>query len=470
MRGLLRTALAALAMVSVAGAAFAGGQGEPEEGAAAGPQEIEIAVWAPANPTEHWRADVAVDAAEALNAELEAEGSNLRVTVDPVNDSSGWSNFKRKYTLAAENGTAPEIICTGHEDIPPWAQAGHIAEIAGSVSAVQNLHANFADVFESLWDSTMWNGKIWAVPQDTEARPMFFSKTKLAALGWSQSEIDALPDRIMSGDFTLDDMIELSEEAIDRGVVEEGYGYWHRPSKGGDFVQYYFSHGGEIYDANRDKLVIDTDALQRWYAFQREVVERGITPKNFIGTDWSVWHDTVSHDNVLFWNGGIWHWAEWSSQYVSDLGGRDYLAEHVGYALQPAGEGGSPGTLSHPLVYVVSTERASGNGHHDLTVRLLAHMTTAELNTRHAVESTHLGIVRSQLEYDDYVNDEFLSDVTYMLDHNYYQPNHTQFGTWFNVVWGGMVASEQGEKSPAQAAEEVVEQLKFELGDSLIVR
>ena len=299
---------------------------------------------------------------------------------------------------------------------------------------------------------------------------MYFNKTKLAELGWSEQEINSLPDRIQNGEYTLTDMIETAEQAQSEGIVEPGHGYWHRPSKGGDFLQYYVAHGGEIFDEEENSMVIDEDALEQWYEFQRELVERGVTPRNFIGTDWSIWHDTVSRGNVLFWNGGIWHWAEWASEYVEDLGGRDYLAENVGYALQPAGEGGNAGTLSHPLVYLVSSERASGNENSDLAIRLLAHMTTAEINTHHAVESTHLGIVRSQMDYPAYVEDEFLSDVTYMLDHNYYQPNHPMFGPWFDIVWSGMVASEQGEKDPATAARDVVEQLEFEIGEDLIVR
>ena len=450
---------------------FASGQDEADTPVTSdGKQQVTISVLAMAGETEKWRALAADEAVDDLNAELEAEGADVRVVVESEYTSPGWSDYKRRYTLAAENGTAPDIVVTGHEDIPAWASAGYISKIADSVSDVQGMHPSFAEVFDSLWNSASVGGEIWGIPQDTEARPMYFNKTKLAELGWSEAEIESLPDRIRTGEFTLSDMIATAEDAQDAGVIEAEHGYWHRPSKGGDFIQYYFSHGGEIYDPDTNKLIIDQGALERWYAFQREVVERGVTPDNFIGTDWSVWHDTVSRGNALFWNGGIWHWAEWASEYVEDLGGREYLAENVGYALQPAGDGGEAGTLSHPLVYLVSSDRASGNENTDLAVRLLAHMTTAELNTKHAVESTHLGIVRSQLDYQDYVDDEFLSDVTYMLDYNYYQPNHPMYGMWFDIVWNGMVASEQGEKDPATAAEEVVEQLRFELGDDLIVR
>ncbi|GAJ17962.1 unnamed protein product, partial [marine sediment metagenome] len=222
--------------------------------------------------------------------------------------------------MACEARKGPDIICSGHEDIPGYAQSGYIMAIADSVSEVKAMAPEFDDVIESLWGIMTWNGKIWAIPQDAECRPMFYSKSKLKELGWSDAKIKALPDKIKNGEYTLDDMIATCQEAIDKGVVEPEYGYWHRPKPGGDFIQYYVAHGGRIYDAKTDKLVIVKDALIDWYKFQRKCVTSGVTPENFIGTEWSIWHENVSHNKALFWNGGIWQWAEWAALYVDDMG------------------------------------------------------------------------------------------------------------------------------------------------------
>jgi inositol-phosphate transport system substrate-binding protein len=334
------------------------------------------------------------------------------------------------------------------------------------------MYPEFDDVIESLWFSGEWGGDVWAVPQDTEARPMFFSKIKLRELGWSEDEIDALPDKILNGEFTLEDMIATGKEAIEAGVIEPGYGYWHRSSKGGDFLQYYFAFGGEVYDPAEDKLVVVKDALTKWYAFQRRVVDEGLTPENYIGTDSSIWHDTVSHGEALFFNGGVWHWANWAENYVKDLGGQDFLFENIGYALQPAGEPGmKAGTLSHPLVYMIATESAAGDeGFYDLACAVLAKTTTPELNTLHAVGSTHLGILTSQADNEDYAADTFLSDTLYMLDHNYYAPNHVMYGPYFDILFDYMLRTENGELEAEAAAEAAIQQLQVEVGDFLIVR
>ena len=419
--------------------------------------EVLIRVWAQANDVEHWRADNTAKAAELV--------TDYSVKVQAVNDSASWADYKKKFTLAADAGEGPEIVLSGHEDVATWANAGYIVDF----EACKAKYPEFADVIESLWESGTWNGTVWAVPQDTEARPMFYSKTKLAELGWSQEEIDSLPDRIMNGEFTLDDLIATAKEAVEKGVVEPGYGYWHRNSKGGDFIQYYAAYGGRIYDEAQDKLVISKGALVNFYTFQRRVVEEGITPENFIGTESNIWHDTVSHDNVLFWNGGVWNWSNWAKNFVAEEGGNDYLFSFIGYALQPSGIEGQPGvTLSHPLVYMITSPKTSGTELYDEACAVLAKTTTPELNTVHAVESTHLGILKAQAADPTYSEDKLLSETLYMLDHNFYQPNHVMYTPWFDIVYDGMVKAENGEVTPEKATEDVVTLLQSEIGDFLI--
>jgi len=438
----------------------AAGEAAPAQPAApvAAAAPIEVSVWAQANDVEHWRADGPARAAEMVD--------DFDVVVAPTNDSSGWGDYKKKFTLAADAGEAPDIVLSGHEDVPVWANAGYVVDF----SECRNTYPEFDDVIDSLWNSVSWQGKLWGVPQDTEARPMFYNKEKLAELGWSAADIDSLPDRIRDGSFTLDDLIITAKSAVDAGVVEPGYGYWHRPRKGGDYLQYYHAFGGKLYDAEADKLVITQSALEGWYGFQRRVVEEGITPENYIGTEWSIWHDTVSGGKALFWNGGVWQWADWAKNYRAAEGGQDYLFGFIGYALQPTGIAGQPGsTLSHPLVYMITSPEASGADDQAAACAVLAKTTTAEINTLHAVGSTHLGIVKSQADYADYASDRLLSETLYMLDYNFYQPNHVMYGPYFDIIWDQMVRAENGEVSPAEAADAAIQQLQVELGDFLIV-
>lgn len=456
----------------VASIAFGGGSQEQESGPAELPDELTAEIWSgnsPPDGADRYRALNLEPAAESVEEQLGDEGISISINAEVVNDESGWTDFKRRYILSAEAGEAPDLVVSGHTDVGLWGASGYIAPIAGSVAEVQAMYPQFEDVMEGLWESVTWNGQIWGVPQDIDGRAMYYNRQLLSEMGWSDSEIEELPDRVISGDFTLEDLIETAQDGIEQGVVEEGKGYWHRPSAGGDFMQFYKAYGGEFHDPETDQLIIVEDALLDFYDFHRRIVTSGITPEDYIGTSWDVWHETVINGDVLFFNGGVWSWSGWASDQAE--GGEEELFEKLGYTLIPAGEPGQEaGTLLHPIVYMVSSERASDSSQQDLMIQLLANMTETELNTRHAVESSHLAILHSQLEDPEYNAEQFLSDVSYFPDYGYYAPNHPQYGQYFDTIFQSLVEAQRGERTPEQAVQDVIERLQLELGDSLDVR
>ena len=315
-------------------------------------------------PYENGRCDNLTAAVDAVNAELEASDDNRRITLETIQDDTGWGDYKTEFELASDAGEAPDIIVSGHEHIGDWATAGYLVDISEQVNSGE--FAEFEDVIDSLWESTMLNGKIWGIPQDAEARPLYFSKTLLSELGWSAEEIEALPGRIESCDYTWQDMFDTAEQAVAAGVVAEGEGWWHRPSNGPDFLYYYFAAGGEI-ESDMDALVFDTAAAQTVYELLHNAAhERKIITPNKLDGDWDYHKEyTSSFTNVMFVFEGTWRWASWHTNYLQDQGGEDYLFENVGFAPIPCMEGGigKPITLTHPLgLYDQHPERAPGPG------------------------------------------------------------------------------------------------------------
>ncbi|HXF68189.1 MAG TPA: extracellular solute-binding protein [Thermoflexus sp.] len=434
------------------------------------PKEVVLTAWTIGpEQASHYRADNLVAAAEALNAALAAEGANIRVKVDASFDTSTWDEYRQRFLLAAQAGNAPDIILSGHEDVAPWSEAGFIIPLDDLIRKYE-AQTGLKDIIPGLWRSVEYKGQRWAIPQDTEARPMYFSKALLKKLGWSEEQINALPEQIKAGQFTLHDMLRLAKEAQDKGIVQPGYGYWPRPRRGLDFYQFYMAFGGQLQDPQTGKLVLDREALLKHFQFHYDTVFTfGTTPKDFIGTEWNVWHETVSTgDQVLFWNGGTWHWAQWLTQF-----GRQEpdLWEKIGFALIPAGEpGGKPTTLSHPLVYMVTSEKASGKKNQELAFRLIAMATTPDLNTKHAVESAHLAILTTQINHPEYVKAKFLQQTAYMVEYATYAPNHADFSAYDEVVWTALSAVMGGEMKPDQAVDMVVKELQARLGDKVIIR
>ena len=107
----------------------------------------------------------------------------------------------------------------------------------------------------------MLNGRMWGIPQDAEAGPLYYSKILLQELGWSSDKIESLSRRIENCEFGWEEMFDTAQQAVEAGVVAEGNGWWHRPSSGPDFLYYYYAAGGEI-TSEEDALIFDTDRSQ----------------------------------------------------------------------------------------------------------------------------------------------------------------------------------------------------------------
>ena len=430
----------------------------PNPGALSAQEEVDISIRCKANPpTEDWRCNNFLDVEEQVEEEMGVE-----INLELIQDNIDWGPYKQEFQLSAEAGEAVDIILSGHEDIGAWSQAGFIIPLDDMIEQ----HSEFEDIVPSLWESMQApNGQIYGVPQDAEARPLYFSKLLLSDLGWSVEEIEALPEQIRAGEFTFEDMMDVAEQAVEEGVVEEGNGYWHRPVNGPDFLYFYYGMGGEILNEDGN-LVVDTEAVQKVYELFEELGDRGISDGSHLGIEWADWHTTVSAaESVLFWTGGTWNWGDWEVNYVADIGGEEYLFDNIGIGLVPALETGEPITLTHPLAYMVS----SSSEHPDVAMALLAAVTTPELNNRHAIDSAHLGILNAQLESDAYIEAEFLSMAHPMLDFTTFLPNHPQWGAWSEAYWTGLRAVETGDLGAEEAVQVVVDQMENEI-ENLEVR
>ncbi|GAH85030.1 unnamed protein product, partial [marine sediment metagenome] len=116
--------------------------------------------------------------------------------------------------------------------------------------------------------------------------------------------------------------------------------------------------------------------------------------------------------------------------------------------------------------YLVSSQ----SKHPDLAVALIAKVTNYGPNTRHAVASTHLGILKGQTEYKFYKGSRLLSEALYMLDYTTFLPNNPNWGTYSTITYEALAAIVAGEFTPQEAVDFVVEGLNRELGDKIIIK
>ena len=425
-------------------------------------EDITIEVWAGgSNEADHYRVDAISIAADLLNREFEIMGDDTRIVVEGQS-FDGWDDFKQAFTLAAEAGEAPHIVVTGHEDIAPWAQAGYIRPVEDYLDiAAWPLN----NVYDNLWPISSYDGTIYGVPQDAESRPFFFWKEHMRAIGYSDEDIDALPDKVLNGEYTLQNVLEDAQKMQEAGVVEEGYGFYPRVSNGPDYWQFYQSFGGEMLDEGSGKLIFDAEAMAAFYQFFVDAVEAGVTRKNHIGTEWDQWYSEVATGKAGLWHGGTWHYARYT-----DREGLDDFFGSIQFTLIPAGnEMGSANTLTHPLVYLVSNRGTDDEAF--IASELIKIATEPRINSLHAIKSAHLAVTKEQSNVDLYANDQWASEATTrLLPHATAMPNNTDFGVYWDIMWQNLEAAWTGVKTVDEAISDAQTELEAALGDSVIIR
>ncbi len=423
-------------------------------------KEITITAWTvgPDNPS-YYRFDNLKTAAERLNKMFEDAGVDIRVKVEGFFDTTDWSEFKQRVLFGFQSKQKFDILCSGHDDLGAWAKAGYVAQLDDYVKKYWD--ETYYDIIPSLWESVKYKGKIYAIPQDTEARPFYINKIVLKKLGWTEEDIEALPEKIANGEFTLEDFVNVAEEAVKKGYVQ--WGLYHRPKKGIDYFQIFTSFGADFYDEDNAKLVFNKEKMYKVYDFFYKITNVWkITPKSMIGTPWGSVHKDVTSGKVLAWMGGTWNWAEWKHDYGKT---EEELEKMFLVAPFPKSKfGGRPNTLSHPVVYMIPAH----SKHKELAFLLITLATAPELNMRHDVQSGHLPIRWQETVLPEYKKDFIMKEGTKLLPYSGFIPNDANFDLFNTIIFEGIQWAESG-KSPDKVVELVASRLKNQLKDKVVI-
>jgi len=400
------------------------------------------------------------EATRRLNVQLETQGASYRVELQGEFTGESWSDYRQRFVDDFYASQAPDIVLSGHEDVAVWGAAGYVISLTDYISL--EWTSTYSDFYPSMWDAVTWNGERWAVPQDTEARPVYFRKDVLQDLGWTEAQISQMITDTLNGDFTLSDMTALAREAVRAGAVE--WGLWHRPSAGADFYILPLDYGGTLYNSNTDHLVLSQCPTYRSLTFFYNLANVWHVTPMTITTDfsWGELHQGFVGGEALFWFGGTWHWAEWRDDYLG--GDEQYLWDNVGFMLYPAPrKGDTPTTLSHPLAYMISSQ----SEHPDVAFQILTLASAPDLVAQHSVDSAHLAVRQAVTQEPVYQSDAFLQAVSYMLDYTTLGPNHEEEGEYKDRLYEAISAVEKGFMTPNVALSWLETQLQTALGSEL---
>jgi len=471
-----------------------------------GVTEVKFKVHGAGDPNSIHRVYGIVEAAARLNKILEEEGLQLRIVIVDKKFSAKADEPAEVFLQSFPQRQEADIIAVSYRWISTFAEEGYILDLTPYVEAY--MDTELADYYESLMASVTYKGRVYALPQDTEARPLYILKPVMACLGYDAWEIARKVD---AGEYTWYDIFRIAKEAVDQGCAE--WGVIHRKgSAHPDLVQFYYAFGGSFTGDDPEKLYLDVDALYKWLAVEYALARHGLTPENMLEWDWyKQIHPTIVSAKTAFNIGGIWYWTEWQTKdyYLDPETGerRPLTAEEVyerfAYSLFPAGEPGrSPVTLSQPFAWMISANAGKLNpdydnlkeAYHMIAFLLVVKANDPDLNAIHSIVSSHLPIREksAQLLKDEEfiqklasgnldfildeearqafaelsvktanpINIEFLSNVSYMLEYTNVPPLHWAYQPLAEFFKEAVDFVLKGQMTPEEATQYVIDQIK----------
>ncbi len=453
-----KTTAAAISALLAASAVFA-----PAGNEASAQENIELTLWSRPDNSGPLRPGNIVKGAERLNEVLASEGADYRVSINvqEVPGEGGFDSDAERLLRAFAVGEGPDMFIAAHEYVCTFAEPGFAWDMTDYIDANPDL---FGDIFESLWASTECGGRKFAVPQDAEARMFFFNKNLMREAGFDEEFIESLDDRVMAGEVTMDGIADVAKQVVDNTSAE--FGIFHRPSRGPDYIMVFNQYGNSFLDNETGALLLERDKLAEAYGWFERGVEKGVIAANNTSLEWDFIRDQFyAEGNAAMWMYGIWDLG--SNAFPRGVPSeKDAFFEQFGWTAAPAAvEGGQPGSLTHPIVYAV----AEGE-HAELAARVIGFASAADLNTDHAVTTTHLGIAKSQQDDPRYQEAWTLALSTPLLDITKFIPNHADFGVLNQILYEGLQGVELGRLSSKEAAEFVIEEAEARIPDSIVVQ
>ena len=233
---------------------------------------------------------------------LEAAGADKRVVVELIETNNKGFDADALALLKAHSvGDTPDIAVVAHEWIGSFVEAGLAANLEDHIADNATM---YADMIPELWNSVMYKGERFGVPQDSEVRMFFLNNDILRATGKSEEFIAQLPAQVEAGEFTMFDFCDLAAEAVNAGAAK--IGWVHRPNVGPDFQMAMASFGIDIYNEDEAKLQITKQGLTDYYGWLKYCVDNGSLPADMTTYSWDSTHAAFRGGDALGKFHGIW--------------------------------------------------------------------------------------------------------------------------------------------------------------------
>ena len=389
--------------------------------------------------------DAVVEAGNRLNERYAAEGRDLVIEFEKDYRTIDWTEYHNNIVFSHKTDDAPDIFSTSG-DIVGMVDAGIVTDLSPLVTD------KFVD---GIFAPYTVNGKPYGMPFDMPVRVVYFNKKALADYGWALEDIEALPEKAASGEFTFEEFIELSTELKDAGIVD--WGLAHRPGVGGDFLDILNVFGGEYYNED-GKLIFDEEGVKRFFEFiYNSANVTNITPKDLNQQGWTSINTMVGDGSAFAYYGPMY-----SCVYVAGAVDKSpaELVEDVAFMVFPKSDyNETPFVTSSPQGMSISSQTKYPEICMDLFEELAND--SNDMLAYHASEIFTLSSVKEANTNEYITSNPVLKEVTYMTDYAQVLPAIDGISVYESELHKQIVLLELGQTTPDDATKEMKTQMEL---------
>lgn len=367
-------------------------------------------------------------------------------------------------------GVGPDIFRASLTEIWRLRQLNAISPVT---DCVERHPEQFEQIPVELWQAVTLDGEIWAVPIALEPELLFYNKLLLKELGWSEEEIESLPDRIAQSQFLYEDMIGTAEAAVKIGLVEPGFGYWPQLSRNRIVDLNYLAFGGPPDHLQGDVLQISQRVMTDVFAFRQEIAASNLVPPGFGGQETNDWsarlarRDAVAAGRVLFWEN---HLSEIANYYYNYLSIGAKFTEIYGIASLPARRAIHASFVNASLrVWVIGSNEATGRKNQSIACDLLAYMLIPDVLAQQSVTVMQLPTLPEASRLPIMQQHALMSEVLAASAHLYIFSEAPDKVLFREVTSDYLLRVERGEIAPEEGTIALLAELQAALGDGFRV-
>ncbi len=197
-----------------------------------------------------------VDEFNRRNPDIEVE-LQVQAILGPL------SQMSDKVTVALAGGKGPDVMLFNRPYVPEWAAKGMLIPLDPYLPQVGVKKSQFIPF---AWNEGTYQGKVYVLPVDTDARGVYVNKNLFAQAGFDWQN---LPTNLAEFDLLAR---KLTRPKPEGGYAQVGFIPWANQG------QYLFtwspSFGGQFYDPERDRITVNDPRNVQILNWMKEYADR----------------------------------------------------------------------------------------------------------------------------------------------------------------------------------------------------